>query len=75
MPISRPINKLKGSWIRLVDDERLRRSSHVLSVVNDQVCIFGGEVKPREPLDDKVDVFSLKPGIYPNVLAVHHGIC
>ncbi|KAI4701292.1 hypothetical protein J4E81_003032 [Alternaria sp. BMP 2799] len=55
-----PISTLKGSWKRLLDDERLRRSSQVLSVVDDHVCIFGGEVKPREPLDDKVDIVSLK---------------
>ncbi|KAF2853426.1 kelch repeat protein-like protein [Plenodomus tracheiphilus IPT5] len=61
MPVSLPINTLKGTWIRLLDTERLRRSSQVLSVVGQTVCVFGGEVKPREPVDDKVDVFSLEP--------------
>lgn len=60
MPVGKPINTLKGSWKRLLNDERLRRSSQVLSVVDSNVCIFGGEVKPREPIDDKVDVFPLK---------------
>ncbi|KAF1943491.1 galactose oxidase [Clathrospora elynae] len=60
MPVAMPISTLKGSWTCLLDDERLRRSSHVLSVIDQTVCIFGGEVKPREPIDDQVDVFSLK---------------
>lgn len=58
---SLPINTLKGTWTRLLDTERLRRSSQVLSVVNQKVCIFGGEVKPREPVDNKIDIFSLQP--------------
>jgi hypothetical protein len=63
--IRKPISTLKGTWTRLIDEERLRRSSHVLSVIGDSVCIFGGEVKPRQPVDDKVDVFSLKAGMVP----------
>ncbi|KAL6711099.1 hypothetical protein ACN47E_006974 [Coniothyrium glycines] len=62
MPVARPISTLKGTWTRLLDTERLRRSSQVLSVVDHHVLIFGGEVKPREPVDSKVDVLSLKPG-------------
>lgn len=64
MPIARPISTLKGTWTRLLDEERLRRSSQVLSVVDQTVCIFGGEVQPRQPVDDKVDVFSLKLGMF-----------
>jgi hypothetical protein len=60
MPVSKPISTLKGTWKRLLDTERLRRSSQVLSVVDSNVYIFGGEVKPREPIDDKVDVVPLK---------------
>lgn len=63
MPVGRPINMLKGTWTRLLDTERLRRSSQVLSVIDQTVFIFGGEVKPREPVDDKVDLFSLKSGM------------
>ncbi|KNG51951.1 kelch repeat protein [Stemphylium lycopersici] len=55
-----PISTLKGSWKRLVDDERLRRSSQVISVIDSNVYIFGGELKPREPIDDKVHIFPLK---------------
>jgi hypothetical protein len=74
MPVSMPISTLKGTWKRLLSDERLRRSSQVLSIIDQQACIFGGEVKPREPIDDKVDIFSLKSGNLPLVVADHQGI-
>ncbi|KAF2128043.1 galactose oxidase [Dothidotthia symphoricarpi CBS 119687] len=54
-----PISKLKGNWTCLLNEDRLQRSSQVLSVIDQTVCVFGGEVKPREPVDDQVDVFSL----------------
>lgn len=57
-----PISMLKGSWKRVLEEERLKRSSQVLSVIDNTVCIFGGEVQPRQPVDDKVDVFSLDHG-------------
>lgn len=59
---ARPISTLKGTWTRLLDTERLRRSSQVLSVIDDKICIFGGEVQPRQPVDDQIDVLSTKPG-------------
>jgi hypothetical protein len=55
-----PISTLKGSWTRLLETDRLQRSSQVLSVIDNTVCIFGGEVQPRQPVDDKIDVLSLK---------------
>ncbi|KAF2864804.1 hypothetical protein BDV95DRAFT_613169 [Massariosphaeria phaeospora] len=54
-----PISTLKGRWTRLLATERLRRSSHVLSVVDQTVCIFGGEVLPRQPIDNQLDRFPL----------------
>lgn len=68
-----PISTLKGSWKRLVDDERLRRSSQVISVIDSNVYIFGGELKPREPIDDKVHIFPLKSSMPPLTLASHQG--
>ncbi|KAH6642904.1 kelch repeat protein-like protein [Boeremia exigua] len=61
MPVSMPINTLKGTWQRLVKNDRLKRSSQVLSVIDNQVCIFGGEIQPRQPVDDKVDIITLSP--------------
>ncbi|KAL5119728.1 hypothetical protein ACEQ8H_002334 [Pleosporales sp. CAS-2024a] len=57
----KPINMLKGTWKRVLETDRLARSSHVLSVIDDTVCIFGGEVQPRQPVDNQVDILSLKP--------------
>ncbi|KAH7112564.1 kelch repeat protein-like protein [Dendryphion nanum] len=54
-----PVSTLTGTWTRLLAADRLRRSSQILSVVDQSVCIFGGEVLPREPVDNQVDVFSL----------------
>lgn len=62
MPVAMPVNTLKGTWRRLVKNDRLKRSSQILSVVNGQVCIYGGEVQPRQPLDDKVDIIALNAG-------------
>lgn len=59
------INMLKGNWQRLAKSDRLKRSSQVLSVVDNQVCIFGGEVQPRQPIDDKVDILSIDAGMCP----------
>ncbi|KAF2450701.1 kelch repeat protein-like protein [Karstenula rhodostoma CBS 690.94] len=59
MPISRPIWNLNGKWARLHDAERLRRSSQVLSVIGNTAYIFGGEVQPRQPVDNKLDVLPL----------------
>ncbi|KAF2792390.1 galactose oxidase, partial [Melanomma pulvis-pyrius CBS 109.77] len=56
-----PISTLKANWSRLLTSERLRRSSQVVAVVDQTVCIFGGEVEPRKPLDSQVDIFSLTP--------------
>ncbi|KAJ4292603.1 hypothetical protein N0V90_009266 [Kalmusia sp. IMI 367209] len=59
MPVSKPIWKMNGSWSRLHAAERLRRSSQVLSVIDNIVYIFGGEVQPRQPVDNQVDILTL----------------
>ncbi|KAF2713928.1 galactose oxidase [Pleomassaria siparia CBS 279.74] len=55
----KPISILKANWSRLSTSERLRRSSHVVAVVDQTVYIYGGEVEPRKPLDSQIDVLSL----------------
>ncbi|KAF1955272.1 galactose oxidase [Byssothecium circinans] len=59
MPIHKPTWNQNGTWTRLLASERLRRSSQVLSVLGNTAYIFGGEVQPREPIDNQVDVVSL----------------
>lgn len=54
---------IKGTWKRLIESDRLRRSSQVVTAIGDTVCIFGGEVAPRQPVDDQVDILTLTPGM------------
>ncbi|KAF2111980.1 hypothetical protein BDV96DRAFT_649344 [Lophiotrema nucula] len=56
-----PVANLTASWTRLLATERLRRSSQVLNVIDKAVYVFGGEVQPRQPVDNQVDSFSLAP--------------
>jgi hypothetical protein len=62
MPVSAPIHTLKGDWQKIAANDRLKRSSQIASVINGALHIFGGEVQPRQPVDDKVDVVALSTG-------------
>jgi hypothetical protein len=44
---------------KLVEAEVLRRSSQVVSVIENQAYIFGGELRPREPRDNDIHVVFL----------------
>lgn len=57
--IAKSTMPLKASWKRIPTDIVLPRSSHSVSVVKGKVYIFGGEEKPREPVDNHVHVFTL----------------
>ena len=58
--VAKPTMPLKASpWKRISSDISLPRSSHSLSIVKDKAYIFGGEVKPREPVDNSVHVIRL----------------
>ncbi|RMZ81569.1 hypothetical protein DV737_g2465, partial [Chaetothyriales sp. CBS 132003] len=51
---------LKGQWQRLTSHaEPFQRSSQCLSVVGDTAYIFGGELEPRIPRDNKLYAVSL----------------
>jgi hypothetical protein len=50
---------LQAKWSKLLDVEILQRSSQALSVVDNKVYVFGGELRPREPRDNVVHVVSL----------------
>lgn len=52
---------LKAKWVR-VDSSPLPRSSHTLSVVAGRAYIFGGEIDPREPVDNDMHVITLPSG-------------
>lgn len=60
--IQAPITmSLSATWTQLASSTRLQRSSQTLSVVQGKAWIFGGEVLPREPLDNQLDVVELQP--------------
>lgn len=50
---------IRASFERILLDTPLPRSSHSLNVVGGKAYLFGGEVKPREPVDAAVHVFQL----------------
>lgn len=54
--------RLTATWIKLTTQSQLERSSQTVSVVDDNVYIFGGELQPRKPRDNDVHVISLKDG-------------
>lgn len=51
--------KIIANCHKLVEDEVLRRSSQILSVVEDRAYIFGGELRPREPRDNDIHTVLL----------------
>ena len=50
----------KAQWKCFVEHDDLQRSSHVVSVIGHTAYIFGGELVPREPRDNKI--FSVNLG-------------
>ncbi|KAI1835122.1 hypothetical protein DTO006G1_6650 [Penicillium roqueforti] len=50
---------IQAKWTKVVEAEVLQRSSQVVSVIDGQVYIFGGELRPREPRDNNVHIVSL----------------
>ncbi|CAI6339475.1 unnamed protein product [Periconia digitata] len=59
-----PIWHKNGTWapILLNHSERLRRSSQTLSVIGSTAYLFGGEVQPRQPMDNHIDIIDLVAG-------------
>ncbi|ETI22096.1 hypothetical protein G647_06167 [Cladophialophora carrionii CBS 160.54] len=43
-----------ATWTKICESDALRRSSQTLTVVNGAVYIFGGELRPREPVESSV---------------------
>jgi hypothetical protein len=50
---------LTGRWTQILSSPRLCRSSHALSVVGSKAYLFGGEVLPRQPVDNHIDVLGV----------------
>ena len=57
--LSMPTTPLRATFRPLRGPPHLPRSSHTLTVVRNRAYIFGGEIKPREPVDNAVHVITL----------------
>ena len=57
--IAKPTTPLKATWQRLITAKPLPRSSHSLSVIKGRGYVFGGEEKPRQPVDNVMHVLTL----------------
>ena len=61
LAVAQPTLPLKAYWTPLFpkNDVSHPRSSHSLSVVNGKAYIFGGEIKPRQPVENEMLVITL----------------
>ena len=57
--VAKPTMPLKATFNKIPTSNPLPRSSHSLSVIKGRAFIFGGEIKPREPVDNAVHVYTL----------------
>ena len=57
--IAKATMPLKAKWQRIPTSQLLPRSSNSLSIIKSKAYIFGGEEKPREPVDNHMHVFTL----------------
>ncbi|KAF9772135.1 hypothetical protein IL306_010193 [Fusarium sp. DS 682] len=54
-----PTTLPQASLFRITSSKRLYRSSQAVSTIGQSAYIFGGELVPREPVDNRVDVVNL----------------
>ncbi|KAI9928176.1 hypothetical protein ASPWEDRAFT_449405 [Aspergillus wentii DTO 134E9] len=57
-----------AKWTQVCNVEILERSSQLVSLIKDDVYIFGGELRPREPRDNHVHTLSLKDKTSPRTI-------
>ncbi|KAI9793233.1 MAG: hypothetical protein M1816_000654 [Peltula sp. TS41687] len=57
--LAEPTMPLKATWERIPAQKVLPRSSHTLSIINGRAYVFGGEVRPRESVDNTMHVYVL----------------
>ena len=50
---------LKANWHKIRTNQSLPRSSHSMSVIKSKAYVFGGEERPRQPVDNHMHVFTL----------------
>lgn len=50
---------IAAHWTKLASSSHLRRSSHLLSANASTIWIFGGELLPRQPVGNGVDLVNV----------------
>ncbi|KAL4875668.1 hypothetical protein BJY04DRAFT_154121 [Aspergillus karnatakaensis] len=55
-----------AKWTEVAEDASIKRSSQTLAVLDQDAFIYGGELRPREPVDSAVHRLSLKLGDEPH---------
>ncbi|KIW87456.1 uncharacterized protein Z519_12092 [Cladophialophora bantiana CBS 173.52] len=50
---------VSAKWTQILDTQRVKRSSQALSVIGTDAYIYGGEIKPREPVNSDIHVIHL----------------
>ncbi|KAK4569489.1 hypothetical protein LTR86_003252 [Recurvomyces mirabilis] len=58
------MSSITGYWTKLAQNDELKRSSLCASVAGSCVYIFGGELEPRKPRDNKVYRVAVKHGAF-----------
>ena len=53
------MSSLQASWQHVAKTDDIRRSSQVAFVTDEDLLVFGGELKPRQPVDNKLYRVSL----------------
>jgi hypothetical protein len=54
------MGEISATWSQLYTSDELKRSSHILSAIDDNAYIFGGELLPRQPRDNHVYKIDIK---------------
>jgi hypothetical protein len=54
---------LTASWKKVAEGDVLKRSSHAVAAIEDQVYVFGGELVARQPRDGDVHAVTLGGGM------------
>lgn len=50
---------VSGTWTRLLEVDALRRSSQAIAALGDKLAVFGGEIQPRQPVDNHVHLIPV----------------
>ena len=53
------MQSISGTWRKVIDKDVLRRSSQVISTIGNQIFVYGGELKPRQPVDNDLHVLEV----------------